>query len=51
MLSAELTQSINQRTDRLFIVPMSAEEYKRVLQAGAPPPIGSSLDSTRTRFI
>lgn len=47
----ELTQTINQRTDRLFVVPMSAGQYKRVVQSGAPPPIQSSLDSNGTRFI
>jgi CRISPR-associated protein Cas2 len=51
LLHVELSNTINQRTDRLFIVPMSTEEYKRVLQTGAPPPIQSSLDGSGTRFI
>jgi len=48
---AELSQTINHRTDRLFIVPISTGRFGKVLQAGAPPPIESSLDDVKTKFI
>ena len=47
----ELSQSINQRTDRIFIVPISTGNFDRIMQAGAPPPIQESLDDVKTKFL
>ncbi|MBK8920718.1 MAG: CRISPR-associated endonuclease Cas2 [Saprospirales bacterium] len=47
----ELANTINQRTDRLFIVPLSPAHFSRVLQAGAPPTIQQCIDAPPLRFI
>jgi CRISPR-associated protein Cas2 len=47
----ELSNVINQRTDRLFIVPISPSQFKRVLQTGASPSIQQSVDTKKTKFI
>mgnify|MGYP001199449380 CR=1 FL=1 len=51
IIHGELTNTINQRTDRLFIVPISPSQFKRVLQSGAPPSILQSVADKKTRFI
>lgn len=51
LMHQELSNAINQRTDRLFIVPISPSQFKRVLQSGAPPPIQQNIDTLKTRFI
>ncbi len=47
----ELSLTINQRTDRLFVVPISAGQFGRVMQAGAAPAIENSLDDVKTKFF
>ena len=47
----ELSLSINQRRDRLFIVPVSPGSFKRTMQAGAPPLIETTLDDVKTKFF
>jgi len=51
MLHAELSNAINQRTDRLFVVPMNDENFNRVLQSGAPPVLADELGGAKVRFI
>lgn len=51
IMNQELSNAINQRTDRLFILPVSPQQFKRVLQAGASPPIQQQIDHSKTRFI
>jgi len=50
-LYTELSNVINQRTDRIFIVPMRPSDYKRVRQSGMPPTLAESLPTGKTRFI
>lgn len=50
-IHGELSGAINQRTDRLFIVPISPSQFKRVLQSGAPPPIAQSVEDKKTKYI
>lgn len=47
----ELSQTINQRTDRLFIVPFGADSFSRIMQTGAPPPLHDSFDDAKTKFF
>lgn len=47
----ELCNAINQRTDRIFIVPMRPSDFKRIRQSGVPPTLAESLPIGKTRFI
>jgi len=47
----ELSNNINQRTDRLFIVPVSQSQFNRILQSGSLPPIQQYIDASKVRFI
>lgn len=51
VMHQELSNTINQRTDRLFIVPVSPSHFNRVLQAGAPPSVQQCIDDSKSRFI
>ena len=48
---SELSQTINLRTDRLLILPVSTHQFGRVMQAGVPPPVAVSLDDVKTKFF
>lgn len=50
-LHTELTNAINQRTDRIFIVPMRPSDFKRIRQSGVPPTLAESLPTGKTRFV
>lgn len=50
-LHAELSLSINQRTDRLFVVPMNDENFSRILQSGAAPPLEHAVNDVKMRFL
>lgn len=50
-LHAELSNAINQRTDRLFVVPMNGENFSRVLQTGAPPALPDMVNDSKMRFL
>ena len=50
-LYAELSNGINHRTDRVYILPMRPSDFKRVRQCGMPPMLGETLPAGKTRFI
>ncbi|MBV6443383.1 MAG: CRISPR-associated endoribonuclease Cas2 [Saprospiraceae bacterium] len=50
-LHAELSNAINQRTDRLFVVPMNDENFSRVLQTGTPPALPDMVNDSKLRFL
>lgn len=51
VLNSELSNTINQRTDRLFVMPMSNEHFGRILQSGALPPLASVVNDNKLRFF
>lgn len=50
-LHTDLSTLVNQRTDRLFIVPMSKSDFTKILQAGTPPPLEQTVVDPKVRFI
>ena len=50
-LYSELSNAINQRTDRLFVMPMNDENFGRVLQSGAAPPLADAVHDSKLRFL
>jgi CRISPR-associated protein Cas2 len=50
-LYTDLSNVINQRTDRLFIVPISEENFGRVLQSGTPPPLENAVNDSKLKFL
>lgn len=50
-LHAELSVAINQRSDRLFVVPMNDDNFNRILQSGAAPPLANAVNDSKMRFL
>ena len=50
LLHVELSNTLNHRTDRLFVVPMTEENFGRILQAGAPPVLRNMVRDEKIHF-